>query len=105
MLRNKIVRFKNNYKFAENHFFMGVIFFLLFFRNAFIKIKNSIFPPKYTRYEKNVVDNIVHPKKIYRFTSDHFSIGRVVFVLIVKNIIKDEKFHFAPNLCGIRKKC
>ena len=28
----------------------------------------------------------------------------VVFVLIVKNVIKNEKFDFAPNLCEVWEK-
>ena len=43
---------------------------------------------------------------IYKFTSsDYFLIGHVVYVLIVNNVIKNEKFYFASNLCEIRKKC
>ena len=44
-----------------------------------------------------VLKNTIHK------TSDHFLIEYVVFVLILKNDIKNEKFHFAPNLCEIRK--
>ena len=29
----------------------------------------------------------------------------VLFVLNVKNVIKNEKFYFAPNLCEMRKIC
>ena len=45
--------------------------------------ENKNYTSKYTRYEKNVEDKIVHLKKIYKFTSEHFLIGLVVFVLIV----------------------
>ena len=55
----------------------------------------------YMRNEKNVGDNIVYSRKIYKFTSDHFLIGRVFFVLTVKKVIKNEKFHLATNLCRI----
>ena len=48
--------------------------------------------------KKNVVDKIVHFKKMKKFTVDHFFIGYVVFVLIVKNFIKNKKFYFALNL-------
>ena len=54
MLRNKIVYFKNIYKFTIDYFLIIVIYFLLPIKNAFIKIKSTIFPPKYTRYGKNV---------------------------------------------------
>ena len=55
--------------------------------------------------KKNVQDKIVHLKNIYKYSSGHFLIGHVLFVLIVKNVIKNEIFHFAPNLCEIRKNC
>ena len=67
-----------------------------------LKKKNSV--KNFTWYEKKCPDKRVHLKKIYKFTSEHFLIGHVVFVLIVKNVIKNEKFHFAPNLCEKRKK-
>ena len=35
------------------------------------------FQKNYTRDDKNVGDKIVHLKNIYKFTSDHFFIGRV----------------------------
>ena len=41
----------------------------------FIKHKNFRFLKNYTRYEKNVAYKIVHLKKIYKFTSDYFSIS------------------------------
>ena len=34
---------------------------------------------------------IVHLKQIYKFGFDHFLIKRTVFVLIVKNVIKNKK--------------
>ena len=51
-----------------------------------IKIKNLLFKKKYiyTKYEKNLSYKIVHLLKIYKFTSDCFLIGHVVFDLIVK---------------------
>ena len=50
----KIIYFKKIYKSATKIFFIRVIFFLSFIKNVLMKIKNSIFPPKYERYEKNV---------------------------------------------------
>ena len=47
---------------------------------------------------------IVHLKKIYNFNFDHFLIKRTVFVLIVKNVIKNQKFNFPDKLCDIRNK-
>ena len=63
-----------------------------------LKIKTYGFQINYTRYEKNIPDKIVHLKKLYKFTSEHFLFGHVVFVLYVKNIIKNEKLYMAPNL-------
>ena len=62
------------------------------------------FPKTYIRYKKNLADKIVHLKKIYKFTPDFFLIEQIVVVSIVKNVNKNEKFHFASNLCWIRKK-
>ena len=47
---------------------------------------------------------IVHPKKLYNFDFDHFLIKRTVFVLFVKNVIKNKKFNFSGKLCDIQKK-
>ena len=46
---------------------------------------------------------IVHLKEIYNFDIDHFLIKRTVFVLIVKNVIKNKKFNFPDKLCDIKK--
>ena len=54
MIGNKIIRFRKIYKFSIDYFYIGVVYFLIFNKNFFIKIKNSIFPPKYTRYGKTV---------------------------------------------------
>ena len=68
-----------------------------------IKNKNFWFPKNYRRYEKNVGEEIVHLNKIYNYNFDYVLIGQAVFVLILKNLIKNEKLHFVPNLCEIRK--
>ena len=47
---------------------------------------------------------IVHLKKIDNFDLDHFLIKRTVFVLTVKNVIKNKKFNFPDKLCDIQKK-
>ena len=50
-------------------------------------IKNRNFRFSKILYEirkKKIPNKIVHIKKIYKFTSEHFLIGHVVFVLIVK---------------------
>ena len=47
---------------------------------------------------------IVHSKKIHKFYFDHFLIKCTVFVLNVKRVIKNQKFHFSDKLCDIQKK-
>ena len=47
---------------------------------AFMKIKNSIFLPKYTRYGKMLGNTIVYFTKIYNFGHEHFFIGVISFV-------------------------
>ena len=54
--KDKIIRFKRIYEFFADYFFIGGISFLLFNKNVFTKIKNSIFPPKYTRYGKMLIN-------------------------------------------------
>ena len=66
-----------------------------------LRIKTFNLQKNYTRCEKNIENKIVHLKKTHKFTSNYFFIGHIVFVLIVKNIIKNEKLHFTPNLCRI----
>ena len=41
-----------------------------------------------------LLSKIVHLKKIYRFGFDHYLEKLAVFVLIVKNVIKNKKFNF-----------
>ena len=77
---------------------------VLSIKDGFYKIEKSIFQPKYARYEKMLRSTIVHLKKIYNFDFDHFLIKRTIFVLIVKNVIKNQKFNFQDKLCDIRNK-
>ena len=98
--------------------FTEVFVLVLSIKNAFVKIENSIFLTKYTRYGQNVekknsllqrdlqiycqaffhmsyifcllMKNVI---EILKFTSEHFLIGRVVFVLIVENVVKNSILH------------
>ena len=79
--------------------------FVLSIKDDLYKIEKSIFRPNYGRYEKMLRSKIVHLKKIYNFDFDHFLIKLTVFVLIVKNVIKNKKFNFPDKLCDIRNKC
>ena len=54
MPRNNIIRLIKINEFASSYFFTGVIYFLSFMKNVLTKIKNLIFPIKYTRNGKNV---------------------------------------------------
>ena len=52
------------------------------------------------KYSKS---KIVHLKEIYNFDFDHFLVKCTVFVLIVKNVIKNQKLNFSDKLCDIKK--
>ena len=56
------------------------------------------------RYEKILKSKIVRLKEICNFDFYHFLIKRTVFVLIVRNVIKNRKFNFPEKFCDIRKK-
>ena len=46
---------------------------------------------------------IVNLKETYKFCFNHFLIKCTVFVLIVKNVIKNQKFNFLLNFMGCEK--
>ena len=104
MLRSKIIHLKETYKFCFDHFLEKCTVFILI-KKTLLKIKSCGFRPNTARYEKILRSKIVHLKKIYNFDFDHFLIKRTVFVLIVKNGIKNQKFKFPDKLCDIRNKC
>ena len=101
-----------------SHFWPTVM--VLSIKNGFYKTKKSIFRLNYARYEQNIrkwncfrtnnaryekmlKSKIVHLEEIYNFYFDHFLIKRTTFVLIVKNVIKNQKFNFPDKLCDIWK--
>ena len=104
MLRSKIIHHKETYKFCFDHFLEKLTVFILI-RKTLLKIKSCGFLPNNGRYEKMLQSKIVHLKKIYNFDFDNFLIKCTVFVLIVKNVIKNQKFNFPDKLCDIRNKC
>ena len=104
MLRTKIIHLKETYKFCFNHFLEKRTVFILI-KKTLLKIKICGFQPKNARYEKMLRSKIVYLKKICNFNFDHFLIKRTVFVLIVKNVINNQKFNFPDKLCDIRNKC
>ena len=93
MLTNKIIHLKETYKFCYDHFLEKRTVFILI-KKTLLKIKSCSFRPNNARYEKMLRSKIVHLKKIYNFDFDHFFTKRTVFVLIVKNVIKNQKFNF-----------
>ena len=58
------------------------------------------------RHTKQMLRNKIYRfKKIYKFYFDHFLIKCTVFVLNVKNVIKNQKLNFSDKLCDIQNKC
>ena len=104
MLRSQIIHHKETYKFCFDHFLEKSTGFILI-RKMLLKIKSCSFRANNARYEKMLTRKIVHLKKIYNSDFDHFLIKRTVFVLIVKNVIKNQKLNFPDKLCDIRNKC
>ena len=104
MLTSKIIHLKDSYKFCFDYFLEKRTVFILI-KQKLLKTKSCGFRPHNARYEKMFKSKIVHLKKIYNFDFDHCLIKRTVFVLIVKNVIKNKKFNFSAKLCDIQKKC
>ena len=104
ILRSKIIHLKETYKFYLDHFLEKRTVFILI-KKTLLKIKSCGFRPNNEKYEKMLTSKIVHLKKIYNFDFDHFLTKHAVFVLIVKNVIKNQKFNFPDKLCDIRNKC
>ena len=103
MLCSIIVHLKEIHNFGFDHFFEKLTVFILI-KKTLLKIKSCVFRPNNARYEKMLRSKIVHLKEMYNFDFDHFLIKRTVFVLIVKNVIKNKKFNFLDKLCDIRNK-
>ena len=104
MLKSKIVHLKETYKFCFDHFLDKRTVFILV-KKTLLKIKSCGFRPNNARYKKMLTRKIVDLKETYKFCFDHFLIKLTVFVLIVKNVIKNQKFNFPDKLFDIRNKC
>ena len=104
MLQTKIVYLKKIYKFCFDHFLEKLTVFVLI-EKTLLKIKSYGFRLNNARCEKMLRSKIVRLKEIYNFYFDHFLIKRTVIVLIVKNVIKNQKFNFSDKLCDIQNKC
>ena len=103
MLKSKIVRLKKVYKLCFDYFLAKRTVFILI-KKTLLKIKSCGFRTNNARYEKMLSSKIVHLKEIYNFGFDHFLIKCTVFVLIMKNVIKNQKFNFPDKICNIRNK-
>ena len=102
---SKIVHLKKIiYKFRFDHFLVKNTVFVLI-EKTLLKLKSCGFQPNNARYEKTLKSKIGHFKEIYNFDFDHFLKKRTVFVLLVKNVIKIQKFNFSDKLYDTRKKC
>ena len=90
--RSKIVRWKNIYRLVSDYFFIIVIYFYLFIKTFIMKIKNSIFPPKYTRYGKNVrKQNCLFQKDLQLCSGTNFlKASKLGSVMIRKNKNSDK---------------
>ena len=104
MVRSKIIHHKETYKFCFGYFLEKRTVFILI-KKTLLKIKSCDFQPNNARYEKMLRSKIFHLKKIYNFDFDDFLIKRTDFVLIVKNVIKNQKLNFPAKLCDMRNKC
>ena len=92
------------YRFGFDHILEKRMVFILI-KKTLLKIKICGFWPKNARYEKMLRSKIVHLKEVYNFVFNDFSINRTVFVLIVKNVIKNQTFNFPGTLCDTPNKC
>ena len=105
ILGNKIIHLKEFYDFVVDYFCIGVISFFSFIKNVFIKIKNSIFPPKYIRYRKYFQKQSCLFQKYLQLWCWLFFLRSYILCLSMKNVIKNENFQFLKKLDKIRKKC
>ena len=69
-----------------------------------LKIKNSIIRTNSATNEQMLRNKIIRFKKIYKFYFDYFLIKCTVFVLNVKNVIKNQKFKFLKNYRNVNVK-
>ena len=104
MLTRKIVHFKKIYNFYFDHFLIKCTVFVLNVKNV-IKNKKLNFPDKLQHTKQMLKNKIIRFRKIYKFYLDHFLIKWTVFVLNVKNVIKNQKLNFSDKLCDIQKTC
>ena len=91
MIRNKILYFKEIYKFLSDYFFIRDISFRLFIKKVFMKILISIFSTEYTKYEKNVRKQNCLFQTDLKLWSRTFFHRSYIYFLSMKNIIRNKK--------------
>ena len=97
MLKSKIVHLKEIYNFDFDHFLIKRTVFVLIVKNV-IKNQKFNFPNKLRHIKKMLKNKIVRFKKIYKFYFDHLLIKCTIFVLIMKNVIKNQKYNSLVKL-------
>ena len=104
VLKIKIVHLKKIYNFDFDHFLIKRTVFVSIVKNV-IENQKFNFLDKLRHTKQMLRNKIIRFKKIYKFYFDHFLIKCAVFVLNVKNVIKNQKLNFSDKLCNIQKKC
>ena len=102
ILKSKIDQLQEIYKFDFDYFLIKRKVFVLIVKNV-SKNEKFIFPDKLCDAKQMLRNKIVRFKKINKFYLDHFLTKCTVFVLIVKNVIKNQKFNFQGKLCDVQK--
>ena len=77
---------RENISSLTSHFLPIVL--VLSMKSVFVKIKNSIFPPKYTRYDINVGKQNSLFQRDLQILWEPFSYKNYIFCLFIKNVIK-----------------
>ena len=82
----------------NSHFWRIVL--VLSIKNVSVKIKNFIFPIKYTRYGKMLRNKILFFKEIYKFSGEHF----YILIMDEKVLVLCEKWlsKFSSNIYVLR---
>ena len=104
MLNRIIFYFEKIYNFAVDYFFIGFIPFLLFIKNVFIKIQNSIFPQNMRDKEKMLRNNILISNHLQLRSPIFFHSSYVFPFIHEKRFYKNQKFNFSAKIYKIQKK-
>ena len=70
-----------------------------------IKIQKFHYLNKYVAYTKKTLRRkIICQSEVYKFSVGHFLTRCIFYVLVLKNTIKNQKFHFLTKICEIQNK-